>query len=46
LLIANPAGDTKLGPGQMLVVLGSQQQRENFGLLLGSALKSVDAMTN
>jgi hypothetical protein len=27
-------------------VLGSQQQRENFGLLLGSALKSVDAMTN
>ena len=45
-LIANPAGDTKLAPGQMLVVLGSQQQRENFGLLLGSALKSVDAMTN
>ena len=45
-LIANPAGDTKLAPGQMLVVLGSQQQRQNFGRLLGSALKSVDAMTN
>ena len=45
-LIANPNSDTRLAPGQMLVVLGSQPQLEAFGRLLGHALKSVDVMAN
>jgi voltage-gated potassium channel len=45
-LIANPGGDTRLAPGQMLVVMGSQQQLEMFTDLLGPAIKSVDVMAN
>jgi len=45
-LIANPSSDTRLAPGQMLVVMGSQRQLEAFGRLLGPALKSVDVMAN
>jgi len=43
-LIANPGGEVTLAPGQLLVVMGSQQQLEAFGTLLGSALVSIDAM--
>ena len=43
-LIANPGGEVTLAPGQLLVVMGSQQQLEAFGSLLGSALVSIDAM--
>ena len=42
--LANPGSDTRLAPGQMLVVMGSQQQLEQFTRLLGPALKSVDVM--
>jgi voltage-gated potassium channel len=45
-LIANPSSDTRLAPGQRLVVMGSQRQLEAFGRLLGPALKSVDVMPN
>ena len=43
-LIANPGGDTRLEPGQMLVVMGNQGQLEAFSHLLGPALKQVDVM--
>ena len=45
-LIANPGGDTRLAPGQMLVAMGSQSQLERFIQLLGPAIKSVDVMAN
>lgn len=45
-LIANPSSSTRLAPGQMLVVMGSESQLEAFGSLLGPALKSVDVMAN
>ncbi|MEB3262601.1 MAG: potassium channel protein, partial [Cyanobacteriota bacterium] len=43
-LIANPGGDVQLGPGQMLVVMGSQEQLRQFGRLLGPALADVGLM--
>ena len=43
-LIANPGGEVTLAPGQLLVVMGSQQQLEAFGALLGPALVSIDAL--
>jgi voltage-gated potassium channel len=43
-LIANPGREVRLAPGQMLVVLGSQQQLEQVVELLGPALQSVDQM--
>ena len=43
-LIANPGGEVTLAPGQLLVVMGSQEQLEAFGRLLGPALVSIDAM--
>lgn len=43
-LIANPGGDVRLGPGQLLVVLGSQPQLASFAALLGSALVDVAEM--
>jgi voltage-gated potassium channel len=43
-LVANPGGEVTLAPGQLLVVMGSQQQLEAFGALLGSALVSIDAL--
>ena len=43
-LIANPGGEVTLAPGQLLVVMGSQQQLEAFADLLGPALVSIDAM--
>jgi voltage-gated potassium channel len=44
-LLANPGSDTRLAPGQMLVVMGSQEQLDLFTRLLGTALKSVDVMS-
>jgi voltage-gated potassium channel len=43
-LIANPGGDVRLAPGQLLVVMGSQAQLQRFGALLGSGLASVESM--
>ena len=43
-LIANPGGDVRLGPGQLLVVLGSQHQLASFARLLGTALVDVAEM--
>ena len=43
-LLANPGGDVRLGPGQLLVVMGSKQQLQRFGDLLGPALAGVEAM--
>jgi voltage-gated potassium channel len=43
-LLANPGGDVRLSPGQLLVVMGSKQQLQRFGDLLGSALAGVETM--
>jgi voltage-gated potassium channel len=43
-LVANPGGETKLGPGQLMVVLGSKEQLEVFANLLGEAVVSVEQM--
>ena len=43
-LLANPGGDVRLAPGQLLVVMGSKQQLQRFGELLGSALAGVESM--
>jgi voltage-gated potassium channel len=43
-LIANPGGEVRLGPGQLLVVLGSQSQLASFADLLGPALVDVAEM--
>jgi voltage-gated potassium channel len=43
-LLANPGGDVRLGPGQLLVVMGSKLQLQRFGDLLGPALAGVEAM--
>ena len=43
-LITNPGGGEQLAPGQLLVVMGSQQQLRRFRELLGSALANVGAM--
>jgi voltage-gated potassium channel len=43
-LIANPSGDVRLGPGQLLVVMGSKAQLARFAELLGPALEEVGAM--
>ena len=43
-LIANPGGDVRLGPGQLLVVMGSKRQLQRFGELLGPALAEVKNM--
>jgi voltage-gated potassium channel len=43
-LIANPGGDIRLAPGQLLVVMGSKRQLQRFGDLLGTALAGVESM--
>ena len=43
-LIANPGGNVCLAPGQLLVVMGSQQQLQRFADLLGGALTGVETM--
>jgi voltage-gated potassium channel len=43
-LIANPASDVRLAPGQMLVVMGSKDQLDRVGELLGRALIGIDHM--
>ncbi|CAK24286.1 TrkA family potassium uptake protein [Synechococcus sp. CS-197] len=43
-LTANPSGDMTLAPGQMLVVMGSQDQLTAFKMLLGDALDTVETM--
>ncbi len=45
-LIANPGGDVRLAPGQLLVVLGSKEQLERFEALLGPALEGSDPMAS
>lgn len=37
-LIANPGGDVQVGPGQLMVVLGSKEQLARFRALLGPAV--------
>jgi voltage-gated potassium channel len=44
-LIANPGGDVRLSPGQLLVVLGSKSQLQTFAELLGTALQRIEPMT-
>ena len=43
-LIANPRGETKLAPGQLLIVLGSRPQLKCFQELLGEAVDSIETM--
>jgi voltage-gated potassium channel len=43
-LLANPSGEVRLAPGQLLVVMGSQDQLERLTDLLGSALAGVDTL--
>ena len=43
-LIANPGGDLRLAPGQLLVVMGSKEQLRQFARLLGPALAGVGSM--
>jgi voltage-gated potassium channel len=43
-LLANPGGDVRLSPGQLLVVMGSKQQLQRFARLLGPALAGVESM--
>ena len=45
-LIANPGGHVRLAPGQLLVVLGSQEQLLRFADLLGRAVVDMGAMTS
>jgi voltage-gated potassium channel len=43
-LIANPGGDVRVAPGQLLVVMGSKEQLRRFAELLGPAVESVEMM--
>ncbi|MFN6132683.1 MAG: NAD-binding protein [Synechococcaceae cyanobacterium] len=43
-LLANPGGHVRLGPGQLLVVMGSKEQLASFAELLGRALVDVGVM--
>ncbi len=43
-LIANPGGHVRLEPGQLLVVMGSQEQLSRLRDLLGDALVDVGSM--
>jgi voltage-gated potassium channel len=45
-LVANPGGEVRLSPGQLLVVLGSKEQLQRFARLLGPALESVELMAD
>jgi voltage-gated potassium channel len=44
-LIANPNGDVRLLPGQLLVVMGSKEELQRLAQLLGPAVEGVEAMT-
>ena len=43
-LKGNPSGEERLGPGQLLVVMGSQKQLELFRNLLGDAIDTIETM--
>jgi voltage-gated potassium channel len=43
-LIANPSGNLRLAPGQLMVVMGSKEQLASFAHLLGPALDNVNPM--
>ncbi len=43
-LIANPGGHVRLGPGQLLVVMGSKAQLSRLSEVLGDALVEVGSM--
>ncbi|MCT0231436.1 potassium channel protein [Synechococcus sp. CS-1324] len=45
-LIANPGSEVRLAPGQMLVVMGSQEQLQRFTSILGKAVEGVAAMVD
>ena len=44
-LTANPSGAMTLAPGQMLVVMGSQQQLEDLRRILGDGVDAVETMS-
>jgi len=44
-LKANPSQDIEIGPGQLLIVLGSQSQLAHFRDLLGDAVDSFESMS-
>lgn len=44
-LIANPSSSMTLAPGQMLVVMGSQDQLTAFRTILGDAIDTVETMS-
>ena len=44
-LTANPSGAMTLAPGQMLVVMGSQQQLEDLRGILGDGVDAVETMS-
>ena len=43
-LIANPGGEMQLGPGQLLIVLGTKKQLLVFQKLLGDAVDTIEVM--
>ena len=43
-LIANPGGEMQLGPGQLLIVLGTKKQLVVFQELLGDAVDTIEVM--
>ncbi len=45
-LITNPGGETKLAPGQVLVVLGSKEQLTKLRVLLGKTLCNVESISS
>ena len=44
-LTANPSGAMTLAPGQMLVVMGSQQQLQDLRRILGDGVDAVETMS-
>ena len=45
-LIANPGGDIRLMPGQLLIVLGSKNQLETLRNYLGDAVEKIGLITS
>jgi voltage-gated potassium channel len=43
-LVANPGGEVKLAPGQLIVVMGSKKQLAHFQELLGPAVMAMEPM--
>ena len=45
-LIANPGGGIEIGPGQLLIALGSKGQLSKLKELLGEALINVEKLNS